>query len=179
MAWSVTGIGVGEGLALGRAWVLAPASFDLPRREIHQQDIEPEIARFKLAIDGIAKEFEALRATLGQEPAAEIRAFIDLQAVVLQDPLLIEATIERIRAESCNAEWALVQQFQAVAAQFDAIEDAYLKERKADVEQLVERVLKSMQERRTWPRCWPSSHKSPMGCHGFWSPEISPQRTCC
>ncbi len=145
MAWSVTGIGVGEGLALGRAWVLAPASFDLPRREIDVQDIEPEIQRFQAAIAQIEEEFEVLRATLGQEPAAEVRAFIDLQAVVLQDPLLIEATIERVRKESCNAEWALVQQFQAVAAQFDAIEDAYLKERKADVEQLVERVLKALQ----------------------------------
>ncbi|MGA1228961.1 MAG: phosphoenolpyruvate--protein phosphotransferase [Burkholderiaceae bacterium] len=145
MAWSVSGIGVGDKLAIGRAWVLAPASLDLPRRSLTPAQVEPEVLRFQAAVGGIAQEFEDLRTALKGEPAAEVRAFLDLQAVVLQDPVLIDETIALIRAEQCNAEWALIRQFEEVANQFDAIEDPYLKERKADVQQLVERILKSMQ----------------------------------
>jgi phosphoenolpyruvate-protein phosphotransferase (PTS system enzyme I) len=145
MAWSVSGIGVGDKLAIGRAWVLAPASLDLPRRSLTAAQVEPEVARFQAAVGGIAQEFEDLRTALKGEPAAEVRAFLDLQAVVLQDPVLVDETIALIRAEQCNAEWALIRQFEEVANQFDAIDDPYLKERKADVQQLVERILKSMQ----------------------------------
>ncbi len=145
MAWAVSGIGVGEGLALGRAWVLAPASFDLPRRSLEQDQIPEEKARFSAALEVVSAEFDQLRATLGQDPAAEVRAFLDLQSIVLHDPLLVDATHARIETEACNAEWALVQQFELVAEQFDSIEDPYLRERKADVQQLVERVLKVMQ----------------------------------
>ena len=145
MAWSVSGIGVGDKLAIGRAWVLAPASLDLPRRSLTVAQVEPEVLRFQAAVGGIAQEFEDLRTALKGEPAAEVRAFLDLQAIVLQDPVLIDETIALIRAEQCNAEWALIRQFEEVANQFDAIDDPYLKERKADVQQLVERILKSMQ----------------------------------
>lgn len=145
MAWSVSGIGVGDKLAIGRAWVLAPASLDLPRRNLTAAQIEPEIKRFQAAVGRIAQEFEDLRVALKGEPAAEVRAFLDLQAMVLQDPILIDETIDLIRGEQCNAEWALVRQFEEVANQFNAIDDPYLRERKADVQQLVERILKAMQ----------------------------------
>jgi phosphotransferase system enzyme I (PtsI) len=145
MAWSVSGIGVGDKLAIGRAWVLAPASLDLPRRNLTAAQIEPEIRRFEAAVGRIAQEFEDLRVALRGEPAAEVRAFLDLQAMVLQDPILIDETIDLIRGEQCNAEWALVRQFEEVANQFNAIDDPYLRERKADVQQLVERILKAMQ----------------------------------
>lgn len=145
MAWSVSGIGVGDKLAIGRAWVLAPASLDLPRRNLTAAQIEPEIKRFQAAVGRIAQEFEDLRVALKGEPAGEVRAFLDLQAMVLQDPILIDETIDLIRGEQCNAEWALVRQFEEVANQFNAIDDPYLKERKADVQQLVERILKAMQ----------------------------------
>lgn len=85
-----------------------------------------------------------MRHDLGNEVVAELRAFLDLQAIVLHDPMLIETTRDRILSEQCNAEWALVQQYEQVAEQFDAIEDAYLRERRADVRQIVERILKAM-----------------------------------
>lgn len=144
-AWSLTGIGVGDALAIGRAWVLAPARLDLPRRQLMAEQAEAEVARFQTAVAQVAAELETLRLALGAEPAAELRAFLDLQAIVLHDPLLIDETELRIRQELCNAEWALVQQLEAVSGQFDEIEDAYLRERKADVQQLVDRILKAMQ----------------------------------
>jgi phosphotransferase system enzyme I (PtsI) len=143
--WSLAGIGVGDALSIGRAWVLAPAQLDQPRRVVAQDEIAAELDRFRHAVAQVVSELEELREALGPESAAELRAFLDLQAIVLSDPLLIEATERRIAEDRCNAEWALVQQLEAVAGQFDEIEDAYLRERKADVQQIVERILKAMQ----------------------------------
>jgi phosphotransferase system enzyme I (PtsI) len=144
MAFSVSGISVGRGIAIGRAWVLAPASLDVPRRSIPPEQTPAEVERLYAAVRAVDEEFERMRHDLGIEVAAELRAFLDLQAIVLHDPMLIEATSNRITAEQCNAEWALVQQYELVAEQFDSIEDAYLRERRTDVRQIVERILKSM-----------------------------------
>ncbi len=144
MAFSVSGIPVGRGIAIGRAWVLAPASLDVPRRTIEAGQGHTEVERLYAAVRAVDEEFEKMRHDLGNEVAAELRAFLDLQAIVLHDPMLIETTRDRILAEQCNAEWALVQQYEQVAEQFDAIEDAYLRERRADVRQIVERILKAM-----------------------------------
>lgn len=144
-AWSLSGIGVGDALAIGRAWVLAPARLDLPRRQLLEGQVEAEVARFQAAVAQVETELDGLRQALGDEPAAELRAFLDLQSIVMHDPLLIDETELRIRQELCNAEWALVQQLEAVSMQFDEIEDVYLRERKADVQQLVDRILKAMQ----------------------------------
>lgn len=120
---------MGRGIAIGRAWVLAPASLDVPRRSIEAGEAHAEVERLYAAVRAVDEEFEKMRHDLGNEVVAELRAFLDLQAIVLHDPMLIETTRDRILAEQCNAEWALVQQYEQVAEQFDAIEDAYLRER--------------------------------------------------
>ena len=152
MAFSVSGIPVGRGIAIGRAWVLAPASLDVPRRTIERDEGHTEVDRLYTAVRAVDEEFEKMRQDLGKEVAAELRAFLDLQAIVLHDPMLIEATRDRILAEQCNAEWALVQQYELVAEQFDSIEDAYLRERRTDVRQIVERILKAMRNPGGSPR---------------------------
>jgi len=144
MAFSVSGISVGRGIAIGRAWVLAPASLEVPRRTVAQDQLQTEVGRLFAAVKVVDQEFERMRQDLGSDIAAELRAFLDLQNVVLHDPMLIESTQDRILRESCNAEWALVQQYEEVAEQFDAINDAYLRERRTDVRQIVERILKAM-----------------------------------
>ncbi len=144
MAFSLSGIAVGRGIAIGKAWVLAPASLDVPRHGVAADQLDLEVRRFTKAVNAVDHEFERMRNDLGQEVAAELRAFLDLQAVVLHDPMLVDAARDRILQEHCNAEWALVQQYELVAEQFDAIDDAYLRERRTDVRQIVERILKAM-----------------------------------
>lgn len=144
MAFSLSGIAVGKGIAIGKAWVLAPASLDVPRQTIAAEALDSEVRRFTAAVKAVDQEFQRMRNDLGQEVAAELRAFLDLQAVVLHDPMLVDATRDRILKEQCNAEWALVQQYELVAEQFDAIDDPYLRERRTDVRQIVERILKAM-----------------------------------
>jgi phosphoenolpyruvate-protein phosphotransferase (PTS system enzyme I) len=164
MAFSVSGISVGRGIAIGRAWVLAPASLDVPRRNLPPNEAPQEVERLYAAVRAVDDEFEKMRHDLGNEVAAELRAFLDLQAIVLHDPMLIEATRDRILSEQCNAEWALVQQYELVAEQFDSIDDAYLRERRTDVRQIVERILKAMRHPDGGHRiALPPQHAGPAG----------------
>jgi len=145
MAWILSGVGIGDGLAMGRAWVLASARLDLPRRRLEPDQVEPELKRFREAVSIVNKELADLKEAMGQEPSAEVSALLELQAIILRDPLLVAATEQRIESDCCNAEWGLLQQLEAVSAQFDEIDDPYLRERKADVQQIVDRILRAMQ----------------------------------
>jgi phosphotransferase system enzyme I (PtsI) len=108
--------------------------------------VDQEIARLDFAVDEVQKELTTLHGTMmrdGELPG-EFGAFLDVHWMILNDPTLAEAPKRIIAEQRCNAEWALVQQMNVLIDQFDQIEDAYLRERKNDVVQVVERVLKRL-----------------------------------
>lgn len=145
MSFILQGIGVSEGIAIGHAHLAAPAALEVMHYLIPKHQVDKEIARLNAAFAVVRAEFEALQQSVVDGHArAEFSAFLELHLMILEDPTLSEATRGMIAQTHCNAEWALAQQMQVLLAQFEAIEDAYLRERKADVVQVVERVLKAM-----------------------------------
>ncbi len=145
MSFILQGIGVSEGIAIGHAHLAAPAALEVMHYLIPKHQVDKEIARLNAAFAVVRTEFEALQQSVVDGHArAEFSAFLELHLMILEDPTLSEATRGMIAQTHCNAEWALAQQMQVLLAQFEAIEDAYLRERKADVVQVVERVLKAM-----------------------------------
>jgi phosphotransferase system enzyme I (PtsI) len=145
MSFILQGIGVSEGIAIGHAHLAAPAALEVMHYLIPKHQVDKEIARLNTAFAVVRTEFEALQQSVVDGHArAEFSAFLELHLMILEDPTLSEATRGMIAQTHCNAEWALAQQMQVLLAQFEAIEDAYLRERKADVVQVVERVLKAM-----------------------------------
>ena len=145
MSFILQGIGVSEGIAIGHAHLAAPAALEVMHYLIPKHQVEKEITRLDSAFAVVRKEFEVLQKSVADGHArAEFSAFLDLHLMILDDPTLSEATHSMIAQTLCNAEWALTQQMQVLLAQFEEIEDAYLRERKADVVQVVERVLKAM-----------------------------------
>jgi len=107
-----------------------------------------EIDRFTTAIAEVQRELEGLHTALtsGDAPG-EFGAFLDVHWMILNDPTLSEAPKRIIAEQRCNAEWALTLQMGVLVEQFEHIEDAYLRERKADVLQVGERVLKRLMGR--------------------------------
>lgn len=145
MSFILQGIGVSEGIAIGHAHLAAPAALEVMHYLIPKSQVEKEIARLDNAFAVVRQDFETLQKSVTDGHArAEFSAFLDLHLMILDDPMLSEATRSTIAQTLCNAEWALTQQMQELLAQFEQIEDAYLRERKADVVQVVERVLKAM-----------------------------------
>src|SRR5206468_2222146 len=90
------------------------------------------------------QDLQDLKSHIAADAPKEIEAFLDLHRMILSDSALSVAPRELIRTRRSNAEWALVQQMERLTERFDEIEDPYLRERKADVEHAVERVLKAL-----------------------------------
>jgi phosphotransferase system enzyme I (PtsI) len=144
VSFTLHGIPVSRGIAIGRAYLIAPAALDVAHYLIEANRIEAEVERFRAALDAVHRELEALRADLTDDTPSEVGAFIDVHAMILGDAMLVQETIDLIRTRRYNVEWALTEQLDLLTRHFDDIEDEYLRERKADIEQVVERVLKAL-----------------------------------
>ena len=144
MNFVLHGSAVSSGITVGHAHLVLTARLEVARYEVAAEAVEAEIARFdramKLAQDGLL----ALKAHIPADAPAEFAAFLDLHRMILNDSALAQAPRELIRRRRSNAEWALVQQMERLVQRFEQIDDPYLRERKADVEQAVERVLKAL-----------------------------------
>ncbi|AFJ86979.1 phosphoenolpyruvate--protein phosphotransferase [Burkholderia vietnamiensis] len=144
MSFTLHGIPVSRGIAIGRAYLIAPAALDVAHYLIDTSQIDAEVERFRAAREGVHRELEALRADLTDDTPTEVGAFIDVHAMILSDAMLVQETIDLVRTRRYNVEWALTEQLELLTRHFDDIEDEYLRERKADIEQVVERVLKAL-----------------------------------
>lgn len=148
VSFALHGIGVSGGIAIGRAQLVSHATREVAHYTIPKEQVGPEIERFGSAIRDVQRELEGLHSALtsGDVPG-EFGAFLDVHWMILNDPTLSEAPKRLIVEQQCNAEWALARQMSVLVDQFDQIEDAYLRERKADVVQVGERVLKRLMGR--------------------------------
>nr|WP_249203332.1 phosphoenolpyruvate--protein phosphotransferase [Burkholderia ambifaria] len=138
------GIPVSRGIAIGRAYLIAPAALDVAHYLIEANQIDAEVERFRTAREVVHRELNALRADLTDDTPSEVGAFIDVHMMILSDAMLVQETIDLVRTRRYNVEWALTEQLELLTRHFDDIEDEYLRERKADIEQVVERVLKAL-----------------------------------
>ncbi len=144
MTFSLHGIGVSGGIAIGRAHLVTPVALDVSHYLVDPRQVAAEVARFDAAVAVVQEELKSLHTNLAHSSPGELGAFLDLHWMILSDPMLSKEPVRIIEERRCNAEWALIQQMDALVAQFDAIEDDYLRERKHDVMQVVERVLKAL-----------------------------------
>jgi len=144
MSFVLHGLAVSPGIAIGHVSLVSHATLEVAQYHVKERDVNAELARYDAALSSVRLELGELKREAGASPGApaELSAFVDLHAMILTDPLLAEVPKRFIRERRCNAEWALVQQLGQITAQFDEIEDAYLRERKHDIVQVVERVVK-------------------------------------
>ncbi len=144
MSFTLQGIPVSRGIAIGRAYLIAPAALDVAHYLVDASQLDAEVERLRAALLVVRGELDALRADLTEDTPSEVAAFIDVHSMILNDAMLVQETIDLIRERRYNAEWALTEQLDVITGHFDDIEDEYLRERKADIEQVVERVLKAL-----------------------------------
>jgi phosphotransferase system enzyme I (PtsI) len=143
-SFTLHGAGVSGGIAIGHAHLVSTARLEVAHYEIPPQEIDAEIARFDRAIAQVESELSALQANMPAGAPLEMKAILNLHAMLLKDTALSAVPRELIRSRRCNAEWALTQQLDYLVSQFEEMEDPYLRERKQDVVQVVERVLAAM-----------------------------------
>jgi phosphotransferase system enzyme I (PtsI) len=138
------GSSVASGITIGQAHLVSSARLDVAHYEIAEAAVPAEIFRFDAGIARAKQELALLESQMPHDAPAEFGAFINLHRMILGDSSLSHAPRDLIRERKCNAEWALVQQMETLVEQFEAMEDPYLRARKADIQQVVERVLKAL-----------------------------------
>ncbi len=144
MSIQIFGLAISRGVAIGRAVLVASSRVDVAHYFVAPEQVADEIERLRSARNAVAHEIEELKADLPAEAPAELPALLDVHLMLLHDETLSEATKLWIEQRHYNAEWALSAQLEVLARQFDEMEDDYLRERKADIEQVVERLLRHM-----------------------------------
>ncbi len=142
MTFALHGIAVSKGIAIGKAVLISRAALEVSHYLIEAGKEEVEAKRLLDAFEQVRLELAQLRQGLPKDAPQEMAAFLDVHGMILADPTLTERPLELIQQKRYNAEWALATQLENVLEQFAEIEDAYLRERAADIRQVVERVMK-------------------------------------
>jgi phosphoenolpyruvate-protein phosphotransferase (PTS system enzyme I) len=142
MSFSMHGVAVSGGIAIGRAHLVSHALLEVAHYVVPEDLIPQEIQRFNEAVAAVREDLETIRLQLPVNAPSELGSFINTHLMILADRALSVAPAEIIQSELCNAEWALKQQMDDLVEQFEKIDDEYLRERKQDVVQVVERVIK-------------------------------------
>ena len=147
MTFAIHGLPVARGIAIGRA-VLMGGRVDVAHYFIDPMQVDAEIARLREGRDAVVDEIHRLQQTITamgpKEAPHELSALLDVHLMLLQDQDLIAGVKHWIHERLYNAEWALTTQLEVLSRQFDEMEDEYLRERKSDLEQVAERILRHM-----------------------------------
>jgi phosphotransferase system enzyme I (PtsI) len=144
MSLQIFGLAVSRGVAIGRAVLVASGRVDVDHYFVEGPAIQAELVRLDTARVTVEGEFEVLKRDLPADAPPELAALLDVHLMLVNDEALIGAARQWITERHYNAEWALSAQLEVLARQFDEMNDPYLRERKADLEQVVERLLRSL-----------------------------------
>ncbi len=148
MTFSIHGLAVARGIAIGRAVLVASSRVNVAHYFISNDEVAAEIERVRVGRNAVVDEIHRLQRTIShmgpKEAPHELTALMDVHLMLLQDEELIQGVKHWIADRLYNAEWALTTQLEVIARQFDEMEDEYLRERKADLEQITEKVLAAM-----------------------------------
>ena len=144
MTFSIHGLAVARGIAIGKAVLVASSRVDVAHYFIKPAQVEEELARITQARSAVMAEVQRLHQSVPKDAPPELPALLEVHMMLLQDEMLAEGVKHWVTDRLYNAEWALTSQLEVVARQFDDMEDAYLRERKGDLEQVVERLLRHM-----------------------------------
>ena len=140
MPFSLQGIGVSRGYAIGRTYLLQRNQLEITEYTIPEAIVEDEVQRFLGSLDIARRQLRDIRVRIPATSSRDVAAFIDTHLLMLEDATLTEAPIKLIRARRCNAEWALKIQRDSLVQVFEQMDDPYLRTRKDDVEHVVRRV---------------------------------------
>jgi len=148
MTFSIHGLPVARGIAIGRAVLVASSRLDVAHYFIEPTQVMAELNRVRDGRDAVIAEIHRLQDSIAhhspKETPHELAALLEVHLMLLQDEELESGVRHWIKDRLYNAEWALTSQLEVVSRQFDEMQDEYLRERKADLEQITERILRAM-----------------------------------
>src|SRR5512139_2882627 len=144
----LVGIAASPGIAIGRCWSVDRRRVRTPKRRLAPDEVDPELARFRTAIELSDLQLSEVREKVergdGAPGTAEHTAIIDMHRMMLKDEMLVIEAQRLIRDERLNAEWAVKRAVRKIKGAFHEHADEYFKERRADVDYVGERIIKNL-----------------------------------
>ncbi|HLF18110.1 MAG TPA: phosphoenolpyruvate--protein phosphotransferase [Candidatus Omnitrophota bacterium] len=140
------GIAAAPGIALGPAFIMDKQEIIVPPRAIMEKEVPIEIARFEEALIKTREEILEIQKRISSEMEVEHAKIFDAHLFILEDRTIIEEVIKKIKLEKLSVEYVYSQVMKKYAKIFSNIEDEYLKERVADVDDVGRRVLKNLMD---------------------------------
>ena len=137
------GIPAAPGYAVGPVRRIRRAAVTVVRRSIVSNEVSQERQRFEDAVGRARLELEALRDKLRRELGPDEAAIIESQLLMLEDELVWDTTLSRIRTQLVNAESSFARSIGDIAMQLDGMQETVLRERIADLRDLEDRVLRA------------------------------------
>ncbi|WP_201313931.1 phosphoenolpyruvate--protein phosphotransferase [Dyella sp. EPa41] len=141
----LAGTTAAKGMALGRARLVQPSRYLVDTRPLNEDEVDVELARLHRALETARQELRELRGKLHGALAREVNEFIDAHSLLLDDPELLRGLDDLVRIGHYRPGAALKKQRDRLAAVFEAMDDPYLRSRKEDVDQVINRVISALQ----------------------------------
>ncbi|WP_066400834.1 phosphoenolpyruvate--protein phosphotransferase [Cytobacillus eiseniae] len=139
---NLSGIAASSGIAIGKAFLMAEPNLTVEKKKI--AEIEQEITRFHEAITSSKQELQLIREQTANQMGEENAAIFDAHLLVLSDPELLQATEDKVRSDEVNAEFALQEISQTFVVMFEQMDNEYMRERAADIQDVTKRVLSKL-----------------------------------
>jgi phosphotransferase system enzyme I (PtsI) len=141
----IKGLGVSEGIVIGRAFILSNKKVIVFRKKIDKSQVEEEVAFFLKAIETTKNELNKIKGDLlKNKKLKEYASIISAHIAMLEDKSIVSETINKILKDLVNAEWAFNVVMDKLIEHFENINDSYIRERKYDLEHLKDKVLKNL-----------------------------------
>jgi phosphoenolpyruvate-protein phosphotransferase (PTS system enzyme I) len=141
------GHGASKGNALGRARIRQPHALEVAEERIPAEAVDEELRRLHAAIDVVRAEMRDMRERLHGALAHEVGEFLDLHALLLDDPELLQGLDEMIVTGRYGADYALRLQRDRLATVFEGMDDAYFRSRIEDIDHVIGRVHAALHSR--------------------------------
>jgi phosphoenolpyruvate-protein phosphotransferase (PTS system enzyme I) len=141
------GIGVSPGIGLGEISLEERALFTSRKETLPESRLEAELRRLKRAVARTRRELLGLQNEVKERMGEEHAFIFEAHLLILEDRSLFAAVERVVREEKCRAEWALTQVNRRFQELFDAIQDAYFRQRKSDVSDVLARVYANLGRR--------------------------------
>ncbi|MCX5709876.1 MAG: phosphoenolpyruvate--protein phosphotransferase [Candidatus Omnitrophica bacterium] len=138
------GIAAASGIAVGPAYKVGKEEFTIPQEAIREADIPLQIQLFEESLIKTRREIIELQKRISTEMGQEEAQIFDAHLLVLEDRMLIEEVISRLKKEKLNVAFIFSEVLKKYIDVFSNIEDEYLKERTADINDVGKRILRNL-----------------------------------
>jgi len=146
---TLIGIPASPGITIGKAYLPDSEEISITKKRIKPEDVAEEITRFKEALSRTKEEILKIKEKISKEMGVEHGEIFSAHLLVLEDIMLIEEVVVRLRRERFCIEYIFLDVLKKYINAFSKMDDEYLKERISDISDVGKRILKNLTGQRT------------------------------